>query len=719
MEQITYTENIRPIFLNSCLNCHNADKKKAGLDLSSYQATMDGSDAGKVIEPGNAAQSQLWKLVTHAEEPVMPAKSDKLADSQLDLIRKWIEAGAPEKAGSGGAKQPPSTVLAPVAAAETRPSGPPPMPQDLLLEPVVKARQAGAIAALAASPWAPLIAVGGQRQVLLFNTDTLELAGILPFPEGFPDVLKFSRDGQLVLAGGGIGAKLGRVVVWNVTTGARVAEAGEEFDQVLAADLSPDHTLLALGGPSRLVKIFSARDGALLHKMKKHTDWVTALAFAPDGKTLVTGDRAGGLVVWDTEGRDLQTISAHQGAITSIVCVGNSVATASEDGKVKFWDVTEGKERKSWLAHQGGVTALAALPGGGFVSCGRDRVTRLWDANGNKVREFEPFHDVALQAAGGAGKIVAGDWTGALRVWTLEGQRVRDLDANPPTLAERVKAVTQRLAELQPQHDLILAQRKKLAEDAAKITQEAQAAQATLGARENELKTSEAQLVLLSQNTVRSGLAAQQSRLEWTRLEENTKLLAAAAVRAAEAQEAAKRDQPGNPQEPSAEEAEATRTLAEATTNANAAVMESQRLLIGTQQALAARTAAANAAQTQLDTGRKNADRLRSEFAELRKTLPGKIEQGKTVAAALSTAQKSEEATQQQLTAARAELAHWQAAQVNVALHAAQNELAERTAKKAPMPVAARQKVDQLARTYAALRQQENSAPPPTSAAPK
>ena len=51
---VTYQETIRPLLQNSCLNCHNPDKHKAGLDLSTYDATMDGSDNGKVVETGDA-----------------------------------------------------------------------------------------------------------------------------------------------------------------------------------------------------------------------------------------------------------------------------------------------------------------------------------------------------------------------------------------------------------------------------------------------------------------------------------------------------------------------------------------------------------------------------------------------------------------------------------------------------------------------------------------
>src|SRR5207302_9522825 len=115
----------------------------------------------------------------------------------------------------------------------------PPLPaKPLPLEPVVKTARANAITALASSPWAPLVALGGQKQVLLYNSDTLDLVGVLPFPEGVPYVLTFSRNGSLLLAGGGRGGKSGKVVWWKVATGERDIELGDETGAGVAADMS-------------------------------------------------------------------------------------------------------------------------------------------------------------------------------------------------------------------------------------------------------------------------------------------------------------------------------------------------------------------------------------------------------------------------------------------------------------------------------------------------
>ena len=194
----------------------------------------------------------------------MPPNKPRLPDKELELFKKWIAGGLLENSGSkaiAGSK--PAVDLALKGDAIGKPEGPPPMPPDLPLDPVVHTERGSALTGLAASPWAPLVAIGGQKQVLLYNTDTLELIGIIPFNEGMPAHVQFSRNGKLLLLAGGRGGKSGRVVVWDITKAERLMTVGAEYDTVLAADISPDQTKIALGGPDRLVKVYSSASGEL------------------------------------------------------------------------------------------------------------------------------------------------------------------------------------------------------------------------------------------------------------------------------------------------------------------------------------------------------------------------------------------------------------------------------------------------------------------------
>jgi chromosome segregation ATPase len=448
-DKVTYDDQILPIFRNSCLNCHNPDKKKAGLDLSTYQGALQGSENGKVLESGNAAASLLFKCVKQTEDPKMPPKGDKLSDAELALVEKWIAGQLLENA-TGKAVAASNNKVSVAVVSLARPDGPPPMPGDLPLEPYVRTAHNNAITALAVSPWAPLAAVGGQKQVILYNTDTLQPLGVLPFPEGFPNVLHFSRNGQVLLAGGGLGGKLGKVVLWDIKTGERIATVGNEFDAVLAADLSPDQQFVALGGPLKLLKIYSTKTGKLVQSIKKHTDWVTAIAFSADGKYLASADRSGGIQVWESGSwKEFNTLAGHKAMVTGLAFMPGVIASSSEDGKISLWDAKEGKEIRSWNAHPGGAEWVDFTPEGKLISGGRDKIAKVWEQDGKVLGQSQPAADIVLRAGLANDRMIVADWTGKIQVAKLDGKAVGEITANPPSLADRIAETAKRLADAQ------------------------------------------------------------------------------------------------------------------------------------------------------------------------------------------------------------------------------------------------------------------------------
>jgi WD40 repeat protein len=450
-ERVTYQDNILPLIQAHCAKCHNEDKKKADLDLTSYQSALKGSGSGVVLLPGNPDGSKLWKAITQTEEPFMPQNQPPLPPKELALFKQWIQGGLLEHAGSKAlAARQPQIDFTLKSESVSKPEGPPPMPGILPRAVVVHTAHTTAITGLAASPWAPLVAVAGQKEVLLFQTETLELLGILPFTEGQPVDLKFSRSGQLLLAAGGIGATSGRAVVWDVVTGKKLMTLGDDYDTVLAADIRADQSQVALGGPTRLVKIWSTKTGQLQHRLKKHTDWVTAVAFSPNGQMLASADRNGGVSVWDPDtAQELFALAGHKAAVTALSWRGDSklLASGSEDGTVKLWEMDEGKPVKSWTAHGAGVLSVSYAHADRLVTCGRDNAVTLWDGNGKKVRDLEKCCDLPLRANFSSdGSLVFGaDFEGHVAVWRVkDGKRIGGLDTDPAPDVGRLAAAQHR-----------------------------------------------------------------------------------------------------------------------------------------------------------------------------------------------------------------------------------------------------------------------------------
>jgi len=104
---------------------------------------------------------------------------------------------------------------------------------------------------------------------------------------------------------------------------------------------------------------------------------------------------------------------------------------------------------KNWAAHPGGAAAVHFGHDGRLASTGRDKIAKVWDGNGALQKQFEAFPDLGLQAVltHDSLKIVAGDWSGLVKFWTIADAKIAaSADTNPLPLVERVKLIEAALA---------------------------------------------------------------------------------------------------------------------------------------------------------------------------------------------------------------------------------------------------------------------------------
>lgn len=435
---ISYNDHIQPILRKHCVGCHGNDKQKAGLNLQTYAASLKGGSGGEVVVAGRSSQSLLFQAITDPDDDSrMPPEKPPLPDEQIQLVQKWIDTGLREASTDKSLVKERDISFQPTASAGKRPDNPA-MPESLPEIQVPKTHRPLPVLAMDTSPWAPLVAVAGQEHVSYFNSQTRQEIGKVAFPEGVPHVVKFSRDGSVLLVAGGKPAESGKAVLIDVKTGKRLGTIGDETDAIQAADISPDMKMVAIGGTNKKAKVFSTADGRQLYEITKHTDWVLAISFSPDGKQLATADRSGGLHLWDpANGGILLTLAEHKAAIRALDWRPDSklLASASEDGKIIWWDAKDGwpsiQKANAHPPHRpkgtygnlpNGVLAAKFDHQGNLATTGRDKKVKVWDPTGNTKATHETGQALPLQTtiAHDGRLLLSGDAEGKLHFWELK-----------------------------------------------------------------------------------------------------------------------------------------------------------------------------------------------------------------------------------------------------------------------------------------------------------
>lgn len=87
-----FEADIRPILSKKCGKCHSTRVQKGGLNLASMGGLRRGGESGEPAVVESLDDSLLWIMIDGGDMP--PDGEPRLAKSEVDLVRKWIAAGA-------------------------------------------------------------------------------------------------------------------------------------------------------------------------------------------------------------------------------------------------------------------------------------------------------------------------------------------------------------------------------------------------------------------------------------------------------------------------------------------------------------------------------------------------------------------------------------------------------------------------------------------------
>lgn len=318
----------------------------------------------------------------------------------------------------------------------------------------------GAIYALAFNPDGSSFATGGgDKKVQVWNSSQ-DHPLVSEYTEK-PDVyyhFSFSPDGEKVAVTSMSRTVYVHPVIYSSPPGdsSKVMELNGHSNQPHVTAFNPDGTLLATGDDDDIIllwdmDVFSNTYGQQIGSpLTGHLNYVRSLIFNPDGTILISVDIEGFIIFWDLDTTRMITSfkikEKLDRAIAALSLDGNTLALASRNGSVSFWNVEFGSASfgqqlnpSATTRHNGLVHETQFSPDGNLlVTAGGDGTIRFWDADTNSRtfgRQIEtPIIDqsssiLSIDFSPDGKYLASGDLLGNIKLWDVSNKKVLGLPA--------------------------------------------------------------------------------------------------------------------------------------------------------------------------------------------------------------------------------------------------------------------------------------------------
>jgi len=193
---------------------------------------------------------------------------------------------------------------------------------------------------------------------------------------------------------------------------------------------SQDGKYLASPSADKTIRIWDMRTGVCVHTLQGHTTTVYSVAWSPDSQRLASASDDNTIRLWDiTSGKLLQTLNGHNGEVFSVAWSpdGQKIASASSDKTIRLWNA-HGRILQTLVGHSSWVLSVAWSPDSQhLVSASQDNNICLWDAaSGQLLRTLKEHSNSVWSVAWSpdSQRFISASADGTFRLWNAVDGRV-------------------------------------------------------------------------------------------------------------------------------------------------------------------------------------------------------------------------------------------------------------------------------------------------------
>ncbi len=234
------------------------------------------------------------------------------------------------------------------------------------------------VRSIAFSPDGKMLAAGGgppQRggEIEVWDTRSHQLLKTMLGDKDCIYSIDWSPDGKLIASG----SYDKMVKLWDVASGTEVRNLADHIDAVFAVAFSPDGKRLASASQDRTVKIWDVASGRRLYTLSDATDGLTSLEYSSSGDQIVAAGYDKTIYIWRLGNSDsslVQSLIADEGSILALAWTpdGKTIVTSSSDGSIRFRDAATLNPLRVIDHQPDWVQALSINPDGTKLAAGRN-----------------------------------------------------------------------------------------------------------------------------------------------------------------------------------------------------------------------------------------------------------------------------------------------------------------------------------------------------------